>query len=142
MKLHRLFSSFFVQKAPHLRLGIWGEKQAAAYLKRNTELRLLGRRVRVGKHDELDLLAREQNLLVVVEVKTRSEEGLHSAKDAVTQEKQWRLNRAAVTYARQLDPRPEGIRFDIVEVIGAPHKGRPVIRHHPGAFGLQKGFRF
>ena len=142
MKRPAWFKGLFTQPPPHLRLGLWGEKQAETYLKRNTPLRLLGRRVRVGKHDEIDLLAREQNILVVIEVKTRSRKGLHAVKDAVTREKQWRLNRAAVTYARNLDPRPEGIRFDIVEVIGSPKQGTPEIRHIPGAFGLQKGFRF
>lgn len=138
--LHSL--PWFKRGPAHLRLGKWGERQAERFLKRTTGLRILGRRVRVGKHDELDLLARDHNTLVIIEVKTRSEEGLRPVKDAVTGEKQWRLNRAAVTYARRLTPRPEGLRFDIVEVIGSPGSGKPKIHHHPGAFGLHPGFRF
>jgi len=125
----------------HLKLGRWGEKQAENFL-RKQGVKILGRRVRVGKHDELDLLAREENLLVVIEVKTRSKEGMRPAKDAVDKEKQIRLNRAALAYARKLTPRPEGIRFDIVEVIGKLGEKRPEIRHHPGAFGLHHGFRY
>lgn len=127
---------------PHLVLGQWGEKQAGQYLKKNTELKLLGRRVRVGKHDEIDLLARSGSILVIIEVKTRAEEGLRPAKDAVDRKKQWKLNRAAVQYASRLNPKPEGIRFDIVEVIGTPDMKHPEIRHHPGAFGLHHSFRF
>jgi putative endonuclease len=134
---------FFGNPEPdHLRLGRWGEKQAEKYLRKHSGLRLLGRRVRVGKHDELDLLAREGNLLVVIEVKTRAEEGLRPIRDAVDRDKQIRLNRAALAYARSCKPRPEGIRFDIVEVCGHPKLGTPDIRHHPGAFGLHHGFRY
>ncbi|WFB34437.1 YraN family protein [Kiritimatiellota bacterium B12222] len=133
--------ALFKREADHLRLGRWGEKQAERYLHKQ-KLKILGRRIRVGKHDELDLLAREGSILVVIEVKTRSKEGLRPAKDAVDKEKQIRLNRAALTYARACTPRPEGIRFDIVEVIGRPRQGKPVIRHHPGAFGLHHGFRY
>lgn len=129
------------RRSPHLRLGIWGERKAERFLKKNG-LKMLGRRVRVGRHDELDLLARQDQLLVVIEVKTRSREGLRPVRDAVDKEKQIRLNRAALAYARKLSPRPEGIRFDIVEVVGSPGKGTPVIRHTPGAFGLHRGFRY
>lgn len=125
----------------HLKLGRWGEKKAESFLKKQG-LKVLGRRIRVGKHDELDLIAREEKILIVIEVKTRSREGLRPAKDAVDKQKQIRLNRAALTYARKLTPRPEGIRFDIVEVIGKLGEKRPEIRHHPGAFGLHHGFRY
>ena len=134
--------ALFRRKPAHLRLGEWGERQAERYLKKTTQLRLLGRRVRVGKHDELDLIAREGDILVVIEVKTRSKEGQRPVKDAVGREKQWRLNRAALTYAKRLTPRPSGIRFDIVEVVGRPGSGAPDIRHLPGAFGLHPGFRY
>jgi len=125
----------------HLSLGKWGEKRAERYLRRHTDLKILGRRVRVGKHDELDLLARSGELLVIIEVKTRATEGMRPARDAVDRQKQWKLNRAAVRYAKHLDPKPEGIRFDIVEVIGTPKADNVTIRHHPGAFGLHHSFR-
>jgi hypothetical protein len=41
-----------------------------------------------------------------------------------------------------LDPPPAGIRFDIVEVVGKPGKGKPEIRHLPSAFGLDRRFRW
>ena len=133
---------WFRKKEPgHLALGRWGERKAERFLKRQG-LKILGRRVRVGKHDELDLLAREQDVLVIIEVKTRSREGLRPARDAVDREKQIRLNRAALRYARRLDPRPKALRFDIVEVIGRPGNGPPDIHHLPSAFGLHPGFRF
>jgi putative endonuclease len=125
----------------HLALGKWGERKAERFLRRNG-MKILGRRVRVGSHDEIDLLAREKDVLVILEVKTRAREGLRPAKDAVDREKQIRLNRAALRYARSLDPRPRALRFDIVEVVGHPRGGAPEIRHLPSAFGLHPGFRY
>ncbi|MGA0332516.1 MAG: YraN family protein [Kiritimatiellia bacterium] len=136
------FGPLFRSKEPeHLELGRWGERKAERYL-RSRKMKILGRRVRVGKHDEIDLLARDGNLLIVIEVKTRSQEGLRPIRDAVDKEKQIRLNRAALAYARKCHPRPEGIRFDIVEVLGRPGAAAPQIQHHPGAFGLHPGFRY
>jgi putative endonuclease len=128
-------------EATHLRLGRWGERHAERHLKRQG-VKVLGRRVRVGKHDEIDLLAREGRILVVVEVKTRSTEDYAAPRDAVHAEKKYRLSRAALRYARALDPPPAGIRFDIVEVVGRPGKGKPEIRHLPSAFGLDRRFRW
>ncbi len=133
--------SFGQKEAPHLRLGRWGEKVAERNLKKQG-LHILGRRVRVGKHDEIDLLAREGALLVIIEVKTRAKEGLRPVRDAVDVEKQIRLNRAGLAYARTCTPRPEGLRFDIVEVIGTPDTPPVHVRHLPGAFGLHHGFRY
>lgn len=132
---------FFRNEPAHLALGRWGERRAEKFL-RKQGLKILGRRVRVGKHDEIDLLAREGDVLVILEVKTRAREGMRPIRDAVDTEKQIRLNRAALTYARRLEPRPRALRFDIVEVAGTPGGPSPDIRHLPSAFGLHPGFRY
>jgi len=126
--------------APHLRLGLWGEKKAERYLKRQG-IKILGRRVRVGKHDELDLLGRDGSTLVIIEVKTRATEDFEAPRKAVDARKRYRLSRAAARYARRLSPPPEHIRFDIVEVIGTPEGTPPEIRHHPAAFSMHHAFR-
>lgn len=133
---------FFLRtaSAPHLQLGLWGEKQAERFLK-SRGIKILGRRVRVGKHDELDLLGREGNILVIIEVKTRAVPGLNAPRKAVNARKRYRLSRAAARYARRLSPPPEHVRFDIVEVIGQPKGPSPEIRHHPAAFSMHHHFR-
>ena len=136
----RIRSWLRLGEADHLALGRWGERVAARAVKREG-LKLLGRRVRVGKHDEIDLLCRWGNVLVVVEVKTRSNENWAAPIEAVNYQKRYRLSRAAVRYARNLNPRPDAIRFDVVEVIGRPGQ-KPDIRYHVSAFGLDHRFRW
>lgn len=119
----------------HLETGEWGEKQAERELKRK-KYRILGRRVRVGKRDEVDLVARTGDTLVFVEVKTRASETFGRPIAAVDAKKRRLLSRAAVRYIKMLKRPPEYFRFDVVEVIGARGDSNPGIRHIENAFAL------
>ncbi|MEW5941133.1 MAG: YraN family protein, partial [Chloroflexota bacterium] len=55
---------------PQQRVGRWGEQAAAEYLEKRGYL-ILARNFRT-KHGEIDLIARQDNILVFVEVKARS----------------------------------------------------------------------
>lgn len=120
--------------------GFWGETQAAAELRRRGYA-IIGRRVRVGRRDEIDLLARRGGVLVFVEVKTRRNETFGRPAAAVTRRKRHYLSRAAVRYMRRLKPAPQYFRFDVVEVVGAPDGPPPVIRHIENAFTLESRYR-
>ncbi len=124
----------------HLRQGEWGERQAERILRRKG-YRLIGRRVRVGRRDEIDLIARDGDVLVFVEVKTRADERFGSPAAAVDRRKRRLLSRAAIRYINHLKRPPDFVRFDIVEVIGCEGAARPVIRHIPGAFTLEGHYR-
>jgi len=118
----------------HLRAGLWGERIAERAL-RHKGYRILGRRVRFGPREELDLVARDGNDLVFVEVKTRASEDYGRPIDAVSPDKQRLLVRAAWGYLRRLGKRrPEYIRFDVVEVIGRAEDGEPTVNHIENAF--------
>ncbi len=120
----------------HLRDGRWGERQAERFLKRQG-LRCLGRNVRFGPREELDLVMRDKEVLVFVEVKTRRGETYGRPGAAVTAAKRRLLSRAAVRYLRRLRFPPVYLRFDVVEVVGrADAPTPPVIRHLPNAFPL------
>jgi len=123
----------------HLSSGKWGEKQAERFLRRN-RYRILGRRVRVGARDEIDLVARKQKTLVFVEVKTRRSETFGRPVSAVDRSKRRVLSRAAVRYLARLRFRPVCFRFDVVEVIGSPDSKDPVIRHIENAFPLDSRY--
>ena len=128
-------------EASHLKAGRWGEKQAEGLLKKSG-YKILGRRVRVGRHDEVDLIARfGADTMVFVEVKTRKNENYGRPSVAVDREKRRKLSRAAVAFLKKRKLRPPYIRFDVIEVIGEPKGEPPEIRHIENAFQLEGGYR-
>lgn len=120
--------------------GRWGERQAERAL-RKRGYGILGRRVRVGDRDEIDLVARDGNVLVFVEVKTRETEDFGRPLSAVDTRKRQVLSRAAVRYLKQLKRPPQFFRFDVVEVVGGVETGNPAIRHIENAFDLDRRYR-
>jgi putative endonuclease len=128
------------EEPEHLRTGRWGEKQAEHYLRRRG-FRILGRRVRVGRRDELDLVARDRDCLVFVEVKTRGDEAFGRPAAAVDRKKRHALSRAAIRYMLKLREKPCHFRFDVVEVVGSRDEGAPAVRHIRGAFSLNSRYR-
>ena len=124
------------------RAGAWGEQVAADYLDERG-YRILGRNVRFGSRCELDLVARSPapETLVFVEVKTRRTEDFGRPISAVDRAKRRALGRAAVRYLRRAKAKPARIRFDVVEVVGAPGGPPPVVRHVESAFSLGPGYR-
>lgn len=118
----------------HLRAGLWGERIAERELRRKG-YRILGRRVRFGPREELDLVVGDGKDLVFVEVKTRASEDFGRPLDAVSRDKQQLLVRAAWGYLRRMGKRrPDYIRFDVVEVIGREEDGAPKVNHIENAF--------
>ncbi|MEE9368781.1 MAG: YraN family protein [Pontiella sp.] len=124
----------------HLKTGRWGEQQAVRFLKAK-KCSVIGERVRVGKHDELDIISKCGDVLMFVEVKTRKNENYGRPFSAVNREKRKRLSRAAVTYLKKKNIKPEYIRFDVIEVIGEPGGQSPEIRHIENAFQLAAPYK-
>ncbi len=124
----------------HLRTGVWGEAQAERFLK-HKGYRILGRRVRVTPRDELDLVARDGDVLVFVEVKTRRTEDFGRPVTAVDRAKRHTLSRAAVRYLQGISCPNVNFRFDVVEVVGQEGDATPVIRHVENAFTLDPQYR-
>jgi putative endonuclease len=131
-----------VHEPAHLRAGKWGEEQAERYLKKQG-YRILGRRVRVGVKDELDLVVKQGEVLVFVEVKTRKSEDFGRPFTAVNKAKRQHLSRAAIHLLTRLKPaqRPAYFRFDVVEVVGEPGAPPHSVRHIEHAFTMAGGYR-
>jgi Holliday junction resolvase-like predicted endonuclease len=51
------------------------------------------------------------------------------------------IGRAATRYLQKLKVRPRRIRFDVVEVVGAPGDSKPLIRHIENAFSPGPEYR-
>jgi putative endonuclease len=104
-------------------LGHGGEEMAAAYLQA-VGYRILERnyRTRLG---EIDIVARDGNTLVFVEVKARRTPSFGSAKAAVTAAKRRRLSMLALQYLKTpAGRRFSRARFDVVAVDQHAAEGR------------------
>ncbi len=110
-------------------LGTLGEDSAAEYLV-SKGYKILHRNWHFG-HKELDIVARDGNMLVVVEVKTRTSDYWEEPKEAVRRKKQKRLVEAADAYVCHYNLDTE-VRFDIVSVVVA--NGSLAIEHIEDAF--------
>lgn len=105
--------------AKHNELGNKGEALALEYLKKQNYM-IRETNWRFAK-DEIDIIAEDNGMLVIVEVKTRSSNYLLEPELAVTKKKQRFLIRAANAYIEESDWEKE-TRFDIISIVVYPDK--------------------
>ncbi|MFI0347983.1 MAG: YraN family protein [Chthoniobacterales bacterium] len=97
-------------------LGTWGERLAARAL-RGRGWKIIYRNYRGSHGGEIDLVCRDHETLVFVEVKTRRDEKFSRPLDAVNRKKRDLIKRGALSWLRLLDHPNIPFRFDVVEVI-------------------------
>lgn len=116
-------------------LGAAGERFAEALL-RGKGLAFVARNYStpVG---ELDLVMREQDTIVFVEVRSRRQGGVIDPQAVLSEQKKTRLERAAAwyIYQRRLESRP--LRFDLV-VVRQAKDGEMIGEHYADAFAPQR----
>jgi putative endonuclease len=122
--------------------GEQGEREAAVFLQaKGYDVVARNWRNPADRRDELDLICRDGDVLVFVEVKTRSSSALVSGVYAVNKRKKTVVLRTAKAYLRKLpEPRPTTYRFDVVEV-SAGAATAPEIRHFENIELFPKHFR-
>jgi putative endonuclease len=98
--------------------GARGEQAAADFLCARRGFAIVTRNWRSprDRRDELDLVCRDGEVLVFVEVKARAQGALVSGYDAIDERKKRALRRAVHAYLAQLTPPPRTFRFDVAEV--------------------------
>lgn len=112
-----------------------GEAAAARHLQWKG-FRILARNARFG-HNEVDIIARDGDTTVFVEVRTRESADPMPPEDSITYPKRRHLRAAARMYlSRQPDP-DQYFRFDVVGVV-MPEHGKPGITHYPDAFRMDE----
>jgi putative endonuclease len=126
-------------QAEHLLRGELGERAAKKHLQK-LGLKFLTANFR-SKRGEIDLVFRDSDCLVFVEVKSRSSEDWTRPASAVNAERRRRLSHCALDYLRRLKNPTVKIRFDIVEVLLAANTVRE-IRHLPNTFPLARPYRY
>ncbi|MFA6960197.1 MAG: YraN family protein [Opitutaceae bacterium] len=135
---------FWLGRMPFFRptaTGERGERLAADFLRRRG-YRVVASNWRSprDRRDEIDLICRDGEVLVFVEVKTRAANAQVSGYYAVDNRKKAVVRRAASVYMRQLRPRPHTFRFDVVEV-AVEAGGHSEVRHYENVELFSKHFR-
>nr|MBF0221340.1 YraN family protein [Desulfobulbaceae bacterium] len=96
-------------------LGMHGEELAARYLeKKGYCIKEMNFRVRAG---EVDVIALDHDVLVFVEVKTRTGLCYGVPAEAVTYKKQQQISKAALAYINQYELHDCDARFDVLSVM-------------------------
>lgn len=115
----------------NLDLGKRGENAAAAFLERRG-LDIVDRNWRC-RYGEVDIVARDEDSLRFVEVKTRSncEHGFPA--EAVTSDKRARYERIAAQYLKGYEQTDIGVCFDIISIV-VTGRNRAFLRLHRNAF--------
>jgi putative endonuclease len=113
-------------------LGQYGERVAARHLA-DAGLTIVATNWRCAD-GEIDIVARERDVVVICEVKTRRTDAFGTPAEAVTRTKADRLRRLAMRWLRD---NPAGghaeVRFDVVSIL-LPRAGSPAVEHLRGAF--------
>lgn len=113
-------------------IGSLGEAIASVYLQ-GKQMVLLDKNFSC-RQGEIDLIFRDHNDIVFVEVKTRANLTKESGMNAIPYSKQKRISKAAQFYLQTHDfPGLFSTRFDIV-LVSIHEEGKPTIIHIPNAF--------
>lgn len=96
-------------------VGTEGEKIAAEYLKEQNYF-ILAMNFRYKRLGEIDIIARENNYICFIEVKSRSTLAYGLPKEAVNYRKQENIKKLASVFIAKNKLFNADIRFDVVEV--------------------------
>ncbi|MFD7434454.1 YraN family protein [Streptomyces sp. NPDC059861] len=112
-------------------IGRYGEELAARRLVA-AGMTVLGRNWRCGRTGEIDIVARDGDVLVVCEVKTRRVGRFQHPMAAVPPDKAERLRALAEQWIHTHGGAPPGgVRIDLIGVV-LPDRGAPVVEHARG----------
>jgi len=112
--------------AKHIQLGNRGEKMAQAYLQKKG-YKILECNWRFSRA-EIDIIAKDGEVLVFVEVKTRSDDYRGRPAEFVTSHKENLLADAATVYMEQINHDWE-IRFDVIGIVIRKSQSKPPSEH-------------
>jgi putative endonuclease len=113
-------------------LGNQGELEAARFLER-LGYKIQHRQLR-NRYGELDLVVRDGDTIVFVEVKTRASTDAGHPTEAITLDKQRKMTRAALTFLKKHRWLHQRARFDVVAIIWPQGNEPAQIEHYRNAF--------
>lgn len=110
--------------------GKEGEEKAVALLVEKG-FEIIERNYRYGK-GELDIIARDKEFLVFVEVKSRESLEYGKPEEAITKRKMSQIRKITEAYLAEKNITNENIRFDVVAILFL--NGEISIEHYENAF--------
>ena len=128
------------ESTAHLQRGAAGEAIACRHLRRSG-YKVLYRNFRGRTGGELDIVCRDRDTLVFVEVKTRGSEDFGRPFEAIRSDQQRRISRGALAWLRMIDNPDILFRFDVVEVIMCEN-ARPRVELIRNAFQLSAPYLY
>jgi putative endonuclease len=112
-------------------LGEQGERQAALYLKKKG-YKVVTANYRC-KYGEIDLIARDADILIFIEVKTRTSTDFGVPAAAVDYRKQQQISKVAHHYLITHHNDDVDVRFDVISIL-SPRGQKTEFEHIPDAF--------
>lgn len=106
--------------AAHNEFGKWGEQIAAEYLQKKG-YRIMFRDWKIG-HRDLDIIAKQNDVVVIVEVRTRRNNHFGDTEMTIDRQKIRNICIASNAFVKRLRIDNE-IRFDIIAITGTPEIG-------------------
>lgn len=111
--------------------GQWGEDAASLHLKKQG-MKIVERNYR-NRIGEIDIIAKDGETLVFIEVKSRKSRAFGEPTEAVTVRKQQQILRVAQAYLVKHGGIDRAVRFDVVSIVSGKQL---TVEHVKNAFGL------
>lgn len=109
------------------KMGKWGEETALLFLQ-SQEYMILERNV-YTPYGEIDLLVKRNDLLVFIEVKTRTSDQFGMPEDSITPKKMEHMINAAASYIQSHPEYDNAWQIDVITVEGSLGTPSPKITH-------------
>ncbi len=106
-------------------IGNYGEDIACKYLE-NQGWKILDRNYHYSKFCEIDIIAKDKNEIVFVEVKTRSTTNFGHPFEAINSKKIENILKAGLAYLKNTQENYQKYRIDIISILGIEN---PQIEH-------------
>lgn len=117
-----------MNKSFNKQIGKFGEEIAEKYLKKQ-RYKILEKNYHYSKYAEIDIIAKEKDTIVFVEVKTRSDLSFGHPFEAINKAKLQHIFQAGLFYLQNTNEKYKNYRIDVVAIIGKPEEKSPKIEH-------------
>ena len=111
------------------RIGKWGEDTAAEYLTQKG-YELVARNIRTP-YGEIDIIAKQGDIIIFVEVKTRTSNKMGLPEESITPRKREHMLAAADHYAAEHEI--DHWQIDVIAIEGKPGSAEPKITYFENA---------